>query len=97
MPQGRKETKKKNTHGLLRKCQPPARQRFPGGIGWQERQRAVPGQEDGNERGEVREDTTTSKEKEIKTVLSFEAKQKKKQERYGDSERDTTSGARGAM
>ena len=31
------KAKKKNTRGFLRKCQPPARQRFPGGNQGQER------------------------------------------------------------
>ena len=50
-----KETKTSSTHSILRTCQPPACQRFPGGIERQERKDAVPGQEDGKDRGEGRE------------------------------------------
>ena len=47
-------TKKSSTHGLLRKSQPPVCPRFPRGIERQERKGAVPGQEDGKDRGEGR-------------------------------------------
>ena len=59
-------TKKKrgSTHGLLRKCQPQARQRIPGGIGRHGRE----SREDGNDQGGGREDVTKSKEREVKTV-----------------------------
>ena len=37
--QKKRRTKKSSTHSLLRKCQHPARQRFPGGIGRHEREK----------------------------------------------------------
>ena len=47
-------TKKSSTHGFLRKCQPSACQRFPGGTEKQEPKGAVPGQEDGKDRADKR-------------------------------------------
>ena len=57
------------TRGLMRKCQRPARQEFPGGI---ERGRsakdAMPGEEDGKGKEEGRENVAKCQRKFVKTV-----------------------------
>ena len=65
----KKRTKKSSRHGFLRKCQPPACQRFPGGNERQERKGAVPGQEDGKDRGEGREPSAQEKEVKNSAIL----------------------------
>ena len=70
MPQGRRETLKKVPHTAY--CASASLQRgkdFPAASEGRSVKDAVPGQEDGKDQGEGREDAAKSKGKEVKTAV----------------------------
>ena len=63
----RKGTTRGSTRGFLRRCQPPAWQRFHGGSERQERRGTAQGQRDGRDLEVGRESATDEKEKEVES------------------------------